>query len=252
MQTQFIGLHIEDDIGFVTLNRPVVHNALNIVMWEALPAALVDLKSRGAKAIVISGQGDSFASGADIEELKGLADQAAAKKMWCAIKESLYFISNFEIPTIASINGPCLGGGCLLAMSCDLRYASTSASFSIPIAKLGIILDYENIEKLVAIVGPAHAKELLYTGSTISGEQALSMGLVNWYGDGNNLPDEVRKIGKLIVANSSISIKEAKRCANRAMAGVPLTNQERQQEMDTIVQSYLGEEMHKRLKQLFP
>lgn len=138
-------LDVQDSVGRLILNRPNVHNAISRQMWEAMPAKLEALKQRGAKVVVVSGQGNSFAAGADFKELAQIKDYSHARENWYAIANCLNAVAQFSLPTIASIHGNCMGGGLLLALACDLRFASESASFALPVAKLGIVLDDENL-----------------------------------------------------------------------------------------------------------
>lgn len=235
---------VADAVGYLALNRPDFHNAISKQMWESLPEALTTLKAGGARVIVFSGSGSSFASGADIGELAKLETYAGAREHWYAIRDCLNFLSDFELPTIAMVNGPCLGGGCLLALACDLRYASDTATFGIPTAKLGIVLDDSNISRLIAAVGSLFAKELLFTGGTISGIRAGEIGLVNCVVPAGQLEETVRGVAQQIAGNAAISMMEAKRSVNRLLQPAPAGAQDDQ----IVIGSYLAPEFRKRVK----
>lgn len=234
---------VSESSGSITLNRPDFHNAISRQMWRQLPDVLKSLKDEGAKVVVFTGAGSSFASGADVGELERLDSYAGAREQWHAIRDSLNFLWSFELPTIAMVNGPCLGGGCLLALACDLRYASESSSFGIPVARLGIVLDDANIARLLAAVGPSAGKELLFTGATISSARALEMGLVNAVADQDMLAETVNKVAGQIAANASISMREAKLSVNRALCGLSATTQDE----EIVIGSYLGPEFKERI-----
>jgi len=234
---------VTEAVGSVTLNRPDFHNAISRQMWRELPDVLQSMKKQGAKVVVFSGAGSSFASGADIGELEKLESYAGAREQWHAIRDCLNSVFNFELPTIAMVNGPCLGGGCLLALACDLRYAAESASFAIPTARLGIVLDDANIVRLLAAVGPLAAKEMLFTGATISSARALEIGLVNGVLNEVQLPQTVAKVAAQIAANAPISMREAKLSVNRALGAIASSPQDE----EVVIGSYIAPEFRERL-----
>lgn len=234
-------------VGHLRLNRPQIHNAVTKRMWEELPAALEGLAADGARTVVLSGQGGSFASGADLSELKSLDSFAAASDHWRAIRDALGFLRRFKLPTIAMIDGPCLGGGCLIALSCDLRLASTRAVFGIPVARLGIVLDDESIAWLASLVGPGFAQEILFAGATIESGRALRMGLVNELCEPADLETATARLAAQIAENSPESVAQAKRSVRRWMLGTaggpPL-------EESCIIESYLAEEFRSRIARM--
>ena len=132
---------MENQVGIITFNRPQVHNALTTAMWLALPTLMDNLKAAGAALIIFRGSGRSFAAGADFSELKAIKDFEDAARIWDSIDGALRAVSSCTLPTVALIQGPCLGGGCLLATACDIRLATPEALFGIPVARLGLKLD---------------------------------------------------------------------------------------------------------------
>jgi enoyl-CoA hydratase len=240
---------IDDAVGFVTLNRPQVHNAISCSMWVALPEMLVDMKTKGVRVVVFTGQGSSFASGADLSELKEITDYQSARKQWLAIKNSLDFVAAFELPTISMINGACFGGGLLLALATDVRIASDNSSFAIPIARLGIVLDSANISRLVDVVGPACAKEILFSGNTISSARAERIGLVNHVVNARDLQDETLRLARLFLANAPISLSESKKAINKIAAARSGTKPEPNGEERLIIDSYLSSEFKSRINE---
>ena len=187
LANHYLSTHLEDApapggenaIGRLTISREERRNAISTSMWSAIPEYLTELKEKGARVMVLTGSNSCFASGADIEDLKIIADLKGATKFWHAIRDCLQFIYTFPLPVIAMIDGPCIGGGCLLATACDFRIASNNSVFGIPIAKLGIVLDDASVLRLVHLIVPAQASLMLYTCNVVDAARALQLGLIN-------------------------------------------------------------------------
>ena len=203
-------------IGTITFNRADAANAINTAMWENLPRLINKILDDGARLLIFTGQGKHFAAGADFEDLRQITDYASAARFWQAIATALETIADLEIPTIAMINGPCLGGGCLLANACDLRFAAlNAASFGIPVARLGIILDDGNIERLVNLIGQAKAKEMLFSAATINSTTANQIGLINRAIEDQELTSFTLDFAKGVLSNSSLTISATKASITR-------------------------------------
>lgn len=169
----------KEAVGFISLNRSKQRNAISQVMWQQLPVEIDKLVAAGARVVVISGGQGVFSAGADLTELQSIADIADARSQWLSIYESLNKIASAQVPLIAQIDGPCMGGGCLLALACDLRYCTETSIFAIPVAQLGIVLDDDNVQRLVCVVGSAFAREILYRATVFDAQRAARIGLVN-------------------------------------------------------------------------
>ncbi len=241
-----IELSIHDSVGRVTLNRPEVHNAISRSMWDALPGAMGSLAKQGARVIVVTGQGSSFASGADLQELEQLSSYEEAREHWLSIRNALNAIASFELPVVAAINGPCLGGGCLLSIACDLRYCVPEAVFGIPAALLGIVLDDDNIRRLVRLVGPANAAEMIFSGARLTAQKAQSIALVQDVLPKGELEPFVMSLARRIKDNSAESIRQTKISIGKACQSLSAGGQD---EQDLQVSSYLSEEFRRRLEQ---
>lgn len=235
---------LHESVGYCYLNRPSVHNAISRQMWESLPSEFDSLKKRGAKVIVVSGRGSSFAAGADFKELAQIKDYSQARENWNSIANCLNAIATFPLPTIAMIRGNCMGGGLLLALACDLRYAADDANFALPIAKLGIVLDDDNIQRLVSLVGVACAKEILYLARTVSAQKAAQMKLINDFAKDNQLEELVKLAALDIAKNAGSSIEQAKLSCAR------ITARKNAQDESDVVSSYLSEEFRARCSAL--
>jgi enoyl-CoA hydratase/carnithine racemase len=213
-------------------------------MWNEIPSALERFRHDGARVIAFTGMGTSFASGADLFELEKIETEADARDQWLSIKKSLDFVWRFPLPTIAMVNGPCIGGGCLLSLACDMRFAAENAIFGIPVAKLGIVLDDENIFRLTRLVGQSLAAEMLFSAGTISGARALDAGLVNELLSPEKLENQVFAVARMIAATSQQSIEASKRSLHRADESGCAGNE------SEVVGSYLSDDFRNRIKLL--
>lgn len=191
MQTfSTLSLQTLDATLLIQLNRPDKLNALNGTMLEELEAIFADRQLIAShRSIVITGVGKAFAAGADIAELSECTE-ASGEAFSRRGQRVFQLIETCPIPVVAAINGYALGGGCELALACHLRFASTKAVFGQPEVKLGIIPGYGATQRLVRLVGIAHALELMLTGEHISAERALAIGLVNRLVDAASLLDD--------------------------------------------------------------
>lgn len=169
-------------IATLVLNRPEKHNAITIAMWRTIPGALRGLEhDPSVRVLVVRGAGEeAFASGADISEFeRERADVRAARTYSATVAGAERALANFHRPTIAMIHGFCVGGGLELALVCDLRWAGRGARLGITAARLGIVYSVDATRRLANVVGPSHARDLLYSGRLVEADAALAMGLVN-------------------------------------------------------------------------
>jgi enoyl-CoA hydratase/carnithine racemase len=172
----------EPPLAWVTVNRPAALNALNAEVWEALAAAAEHLAAeREIRVVILRGAGErAFISGADISEFHALrADAAAAVEYDRLSGRAWYAVGAAPQPVIAMINGLCFGGGVAVALACDLRFAADHARFAVPATRLGLSYPMESIERLVHVVGPTHAADILLSARTLDAADALRIGLVN-------------------------------------------------------------------------
>ncbi len=248
--TEPIYTELSGSAGYIIINRPESQNAMTKTMWDSIVPALNDLKSLGANVIVIKGMGTAFCAGADLNELAQIEGEEAATAQWDSIKYALDELKAFALPTVAMINGACMGGGCLLAMACDLRYAAKAARFSIPVARLGIVLDDANILRLISLVGPAVASEMLYTGVSISSAEAEMVGLINRALDPEDLPLYINEICNAIGENGPASIFETKCSIARILSHAhPEGALASFDDQSRVVESYLSEDFQARIRQ---
>jgi enoyl-CoA hydratase len=237
-----ISAWIDEQIGWIVLNRPQVKNAISREMWEAIPRALRSLQEAGARVVIFRGEGESFAAGADLAELSKIDSKETARDHWLAIRDSLNAVASFELPTIAMIVGPCMGGGCLLAAACDMRFCEPNARFSVPVAQLGIALDHDNIARLISIMGKGIAEEMLFTGNIMSASRAQAVGLVNGMVPVAGLDRAVMSVAEEIKRSSPTSIKQIK----TAIADVCQRGRV-EQDQEPLVASYLSDDFRTRV-----
>ncbi|MEY9967774.1 enoyl-CoA hydratase/carnithine racemase [Streptacidiphilus sp. MAP12-16] len=170
----------DDGIAVLTLDRAEKRNALTREMWAALPGLLRRLATEpGLRVLLVTGAGGTFSAGADIAELQGVyADPDSADAYHAVNVVAEEALAAFPHPTIAVVRGACVGGGCQLAVACDLRFAAPDARLGITPAKLGIVYPAVPTVRLARLLGPARAKYLLYSGELVTADQALGYGLV--------------------------------------------------------------------------
>lgn len=210
-------LQKEGRIATITIDRQEALNALNPEMLEEFDGALDEVKQDSQiRALIITGAGRSFVAGADIA-VQSVFDVDGGRA-W-GRKGSAIFrkLEEMEIPTIAAVNGFALGGGCELALACDLILASTKAKFGQPEVGLGIPPGFSGTQRLPRRIGIAKAKELIFTGEMIGGEEAEKIGLANRTVEPDALMDAAREMAGKIAKNAPIAVKYAKACINRGM-----------------------------------
>ena len=214
----FVDLEQRGSIGILTMNRPEALNALNDQVLRDLDAALDAVEANDEILVVIlTGAGRSFVAGADIGQMKDFTSVQAKK--FGAYGNSVFLkLENFPKPVIAAVNGFALGGGCELAMSCDIRLASENASFGQPEVGLGITPGCGGAQRLARFVGAGKAKEMLYTArANYTAQDALNMGLVNYVYPLENLLDEAVKLAEEIAAQAPIAVSLVKEAVNVGM-----------------------------------
>ncbi len=214
----------------ITFNNPARHNALSVDMWGAVPALLQQAaEDERVRLVVFAGAGEkAFVSGADISQFE---DQRAAKeavKHYEALaEEALMGIYTFSKPTLASIQGWCIGGGVNVAISCDIRMAASNAVFAIPAARLGLGYRYSALKNLVDLIGVGAAKDLFYTGRRIDAAEAMRLGLVSRVCEPQTLSALVTETADSIAENAPLTIAAAKTIIGEILKPSPDLDTER-------------------------
>src|ERR1700687_2798790 len=206
-------------IGWMQFNNPARHNAVSVDMWKAVPEIMPEFaKDDQIRVVVLSGAGGkAFISGADISEFgeKRSSPETVLEYNRIAGRANAAIIE-FPKPTIAMIQGYCIGGGLGVALCCDLRLVAENSRFAVPAAKLGLGYAYDGIKRLVDIVGPSFAKEIFYTARQFDVTEALQMGLVNRVVPTLNIETYVRDYAGTIGGNAPLTINSVKLCVNEA------------------------------------
>ena len=201
-------------IGWMTFNNPERHNAVSLDMWAAAAAILGDFAAdESVRVVVLTGAGGkSFVSGADISKFE---EERSSKQAVADYNEATATvfrqIEALHKPTIAMIDGYCLGGGLALAVACDLRICSDKSQFGLPAARLGLGYAFEGLRRLVDVVGPAFAKEIVFTAEHFDAARAAAMGLANRVVAASELEQTVTGIAETIAANAPLTVTAMKR-----------------------------------------
>lgn len=206
-----------EGVYLLTINKPASLNALDTAVLGELAAVVEDLRTNeSVKVLVLTGEGRAFVAGADISEMvsKNPIDGLEFGRLGASVFRA---IEQLPFPVIAAVNGFALGGGCELAMACDIRLASAKAKFGQPETGLGIIPGFSGTQRLPRLVGPAKAKELIYTGEIIKADEALRIGLVNGVTEPEVLIDEALAMAEKIALQPRQAVALAKKAIDAGM-----------------------------------
>ncbi|MBR1851031.1 MAG: enoyl-CoA hydratase/isomerase family protein [Bacteroidales bacterium] len=214
MDYNYLKINSEGAINILTISAPKSLNALNTAVLSEINQYLNTIDFGTTRALIITGDGEkAFVAGADISEMATL-NQAAGEVFGRRGADVFRRIEQLPIPVIAAVNGYALGGGCELAMACDIRICSTNAKFGQPEVGLGIIPGFSGTYRLAKLVGMGMAKQLIYTGAPIRSDEALRIGLVNAVYDQTDLLPAAITMAQQMAANAPIAIQLAKECIN--------------------------------------
>jgi enoyl-CoA hydratase/carnithine racemase len=211
--SQDILVEYNENIATVIFNRPKVRNAISLAMWSELPSIIDRLAADDAvRAIVIRGAGlEAFASGADISEFQeNRKDAATAMAYNKTVEAACAAIRLCPKPTVAMIFGFCMGGAMAIAMACDLRFAAEGSRYGIPAAKLSITYEFDAVHQLVDLVGPAYAKDILYSARTVGADEAFRIGLVQRLIPAAELETQTYDYLRAVASNAPLSVRAAK------------------------------------------
>ena len=202
-----------DGIGWITFNNPARRNAMSLEMWEGIDVILEDFeKDESVHVVVMKGAGGkAFVSGADISEFKEKRNNAEAAAYYASVSEGARArLAHLAKPLIAMIDGFCLGGGLAVALAADMRFASEQSQFGVPAARLGIAYGFDGLRRLVSLVGPAMANEIMFTATRINAEEAARIGLINRVLPPEELEAHTRAYCDTLADNAPLSIKAHK------------------------------------------
>ena len=204
---------VKDGVGYITFNNPEKHNAVSIEMWDALEQILDGFRSStDIRVIVLNGAGGkAFVSGADISKFDKERSSKEAGLSYNRRTQKVYEnLETFPKPTIAMIDGYCIGGGLNLAVCCDIRICSEKSKFAMPAAKLSLGYPFSSIKRLFNVMGPGMAKHFMFTAEKISASEALACGLVQKLVSEDNIDSYVKDYALNIANNAPLTIKAMK------------------------------------------
>ena len=216
-----ISLRFEPPFARIVLNRPDRRNAITRAMWRALPAIRAAIEAREDLLVtLVEGEGTHFSAGADIAELGDIyPDPAATRDFGDAMQDGLKALMELDRPTIAVIRGVAIGAGLGLALACDLRFCAADAHLAITPARLGLIYGHAETRRLVELVGPSRAKDLLFTARRIETDEALAIGLIDRRIEAA-LQETVLGYARGLADMSQMSIRGGKRAVDAIAAGL--------------------------------
>lgn len=216
MQEQKIYGSREGAVGHVVFNNPAKLNAVSLDMWDAFVGLLKDYENDPkVRCVVVSGAGGkAFVSGADISKFEDERATREAVLRYNATTEGVYStIATFPKPTLAQIQGYCLGGGLNLAVCCDLRFCSTGSKFALPAAKLGLGYGYAGLKRYIDTIGPSHTKDIFFSARQLGADEAFSMGLVDRVLPDLELAPFVKEYAEGIASNAPLTVGALKQIA---------------------------------------
>jgi enoyl-CoA hydratase/carnithine racemase len=218
LETSRIISRVDDNgIGWLIFNHPERHNALSLEMWQGvgdvLEAYAQDPTVR--VAIMRGAGGKAFVSGADISEFDSKRASAKQKEAYGVVAgRANRWLAGFDKPLIAFIEGYCIGGGLATALSADIRFATPDSRFGIPAAKLGLGYEYPGLAKLARVVGPARARDIMFSARFMEAEEACAMGLINFVVSREEIAQEVARYCARVAQNAPLTVKAAKAAVN--------------------------------------
>lgn len=208
---------VDDGVATVTLNRPDKRNAMNAPLLAGLRDCFDELDARrDVRVVVVRGAGPAFCAGMDLREME--AHGGAAGDPEAGVVAVLRRVERARHPTIAMVQGDAIAGGCELALHCDLRVASDVARFGMPLARVGLVVPFVLTQKLLEVVGPAHARHLLYTGRPIDATRAYEIGMVHQVTPAAELEAVTGALARTIAGNAPLSLAGIKATIMRVLS----------------------------------
>ncbi|WP_328648080.1 enoyl-CoA hydratase-related protein [Amycolatopsis sp. NBC_00348] len=228
----------DGEVARLTFARPAKMNAITYGMWSAIPDVVADVEADATlKVLVLAGGGQHFSAGADISEfgeLRTTAEGAASYDK--AVEGAVAALTSMRKPSVAMIQGNCIGGGCQVSVACDFRFAAEGSRFGITPAKLGIVYHFDSTRQLVSLVGPAHAKYFLLSGELITAARAREIGLLNDVFPADELGASTLEFVRTLCSRSQASVRGMNRIIEKIVAG--------QESPDAEVEELRSEALH--------
>lgn len=246
-----VRVDVDGSIATLTLDRPEARNALSVDLCNAIVDGLAEIEGHEqARVVVLRGEGSVFCSGADFAAVSG----PGGLDFLPAFESMLETVGRFPLPVVAIIQGAALGGGLQLATACDFRIAAESSKIGIPSSRLGIVVNFENVQRLVLMAGISTAKEALMTGRVYSGSEAYAAGLVSRFAPDADLDAHADELVASLATGAPLSVRGAKRAVQAVaddMANARSRDADAAQEIDKLVmQAYNSEDLAEGLSAL--
>lgn len=251
LQTDRMIAHIDQGIGLMVFNNPNRHNALSLEMWRGISEIIEYFESNeDVRVVVMRGAGEkAFVSGADITEFDKNRSSAEQEQDYGKVSaRGARSLTTMTKPLIAMITGYCIGGGLATALHADIRFATPDSTFGIPAAKLGLGYDYEGLAKLSRIVGPARARDILFSARFLSAEEAYQCGIVQFISERDSIESDVTEYAERIASNAPLTVRAAKAAVN-AFESQP--NDEAIQEVRSLVRDCFNSRDYKEGRKAF-
>lgn len=217
LKTERMQASIDDGVGWMIFNNPARHNALSLEMWQGIGDILEHYATNPEVRVIImrGAGGKAFVSGADISEFDTQRANKEQKDAYAKISErATYWLNKSEKPLIALIEGYCIGGGLATALSADIRMATPDSTFGIPAAKLGLGYEYGGLAKLARVVGPSHARDIMFSARFMPAAEAQQMGLINFVASREDIEAQCLAYAQRIAANAPLTVRAAKAAVN--------------------------------------
>ena len=229
-----------DAVARLILNRPAKRNAMTSSMWAAIPGLVKQLEADAlVKAVVLCGAGEvAFSAGADIGEFEHVyGSHASAKAYNLIVRNAQLAVEQMCKPVVAQIYGSCVGGGCGLALACDVRFAAEDARLGITPSKLGVAYSVSDTRRLVALIGPSRAKDLLFSGRLVDANEGKQLGLLDRVVPTASLESTVSAYVSALTANSPLSIRVVKSMINSLSGVDPKASDDLEQQFQMTFES---------------
>jgi enoyl-CoA hydratase/carnithine racemase len=215
MAEEVLKVERRQNFATLTLNRPEKRNALNEVLMKALDDAIGSIENdKDIRAVIVRGAGASFCSGLDLAE----ADRLEGGHSPVSIERVFHRLENIPVPTIAAVHGSALAGGCELALHCDLRIAAEDARIGMTVARVGLLVPYDFIRKLIEVIGSANTAQILYTAEPVNAERALHMGMVHEVVPAGKLDESAVAWAEKVSSNAPLSLRTMKKSMRRSLS----------------------------------
>jgi enoyl-CoA hydratase len=210
------------EVATLVINRPRKRNAITYEMWQAIPDLVREAEEdTGVKVLLVRGaDASAFSAGADIGEFEARRSDSESARIYNeATHEAERALDSMQKPTIAMVQGPCIGGGCGVALACDLRISDTSGRFGITPAKLGLVYSLSATKQLVDLVGPAKSKYILFSGRQVDARRAYEIGLVDQLYEPEEVEEQTWELAEELCSRAQFSVRSTKHIIRLILSG---------------------------------